>query len=186
MKTKIDLKASRIGTLPIKIPTNVHVSIDDNTFTARGLKGTNTKCFDPEFKIIIEGEEIKVSRVSFNRRNHLHATTRSVLNNLITGVTDGFEKKLCLVGVGYKAKVESRKLILSVGFTHDVIVELPDGLDATVKQNTQITLTGIDISEVGCFAAKVRGINPPERYGGKGIRYAEEELILKEGKRGKK
>merc|ERR1712048_420172 len=159
------------------------VTIENNRLTATGPRGVNSASFDQEFKILIERKEIRVVRVIYNRHRHLHATIRTVLNNLITGVTHGFEKKLYLVGVGYKAKVESGKLILSVGFTHEVIVEIPAGINAAVTQNTNISLTGIDISEVGCFAAKLRSVNPPERYGGKGIRYAEEVLNLKEGKR---
>merc|ERR1712224_1039201 len=120
------------------------------------------------------------------RTRQLHGLNRTLLNNVVVGVTKGFEKKLTLVGVGYRAKVEGRTLILSVDFSHDVSVELPDEISAAVAQNVHISITGIDKSQVGNFAAKLRGINPPEPYGGKGVRHANEVVKLTDGKTGKK
>merc|ERR1712066_527217 len=133
------------------------------------------------------GGKISVTKKDKKRLTHqLHGLNRTLLYNLIIGVTSGFEKKLSLVGVGYKAKIDGRKLTLSVGFSHDVIVQLPAEVEVTVTQNVNISITGIDKSEVGNFAAKLRDIRKPEPYGGKGIRYADEVIKLKEGKSGKK
>lgn len=117
----------------------------------------------------------------------MHGLGRTIINNMVVGVVGGFEKKMTLVGVGYRAKMEGRKLVMSVGYTHDVVVELPQGINATVTANTNLVITGIDKEAVGNFSASLRRSAPPEPYGGKGVRFADEVIKLKEGKvKGKK
>merc|ERR1719321_914259 len=178
---------SRNGKKPVSVPKGVTVTCNGNCITAKGPKGVSSMDVNPALTVIMEGEELKVLRNNEERRTYqLHGLNRTLLRNLLIGVTEGFEKKLTLVGVGYKARIELRKLTISAGFTHEVVVYLPDGIDVTVTQNVNISITGIDKSAVGNFAEKIRSIRPPEPYGGKGIRYADEVVKLSAGKSGKK
>merc|ERR1712187_552264 len=150
----------------------VEIKLNGNKIIAKGSKGERTLDVDHALTVSLENEMITVTpKENGLRERRLHGLSRTLVKNLITGVNNGFEKKLCL---------------LCVGFAHDVILPIPHGIDATVTQNTNITISGIDKSEVGDFAAKLRRVRPPEPYGGKGIRYVDEIIEMKEGKRGKK
>jgi large subunit ribosomal protein L6 len=169
------------------LPSDVSVHIEGKNIRAKGPKGESSLEISPGLSISIEGNEIRLNKDSIDRRTHqLHGLNRTLLNNLLIGVDKGFEKKMTLVGVGFRAKITGQTLTLSVGYTHDVIVQLPKNINAAVNQNVNISIYGIDKAEVGQFAAKLRSIRQPEPYGGKGIRYADEVLKLKEGKSGKK
>merc|ERR1719235_48899 len=182
-----NIKVSRIGKKKIPIPENVKLNFNGNCIEAEGPKGKRSLNIDHALKICVEGNEIKLEVQDRTRRTReLHGLNRTLLNNLVVGVSEGFEKSVTLVGVGYRAKMDGRNLNLSVGFSHPVIVELPDGIDASVKQNTNLSISGIDKFEVGNFASTLRKISPPEVYGGKGIRYSDEVIKLKEGKTGRK
>ena len=179
---------SRIGRMPIDIPAGVDIKIDDNnTVTVKGPKGTLTKTLHPEMIIKVEGSHVIVERPSEDKvHKSLHGLTRSLLNNMVTGVTNGFEKTLQINGVGYRCQKQGKKLILTLGYSHPVEVE--DGEDYTLEApdpNT-IIVKGIDNQVVGQIAAIIREKRMPEPYKGKGIKYADEVIRRKEGKTGSK
>ncbi len=179
---------SRIGRMPIDIPAGVDIKIDDNnTVTVKGPKGTLTKTLHPEMIIKVEGSQVIVERPSEDKvHKSLHGLTRSLLNNMVTGVTNGFEKTLQINGVGYRCQKQGKKLILTLGYSHPVEVE--DGEDYTLEApdpNT-IIVKGIDNQVVGQIAAIIREKRMPEPYKGKGIKYADEVIRRKEGKTGSK
>lgn len=179
---------SRIGRMPIDIPAGVDIKIDDNnTVTVKGPKGTLTKTLHPEMIIKVEGSQVIVERPSEDKvHKSLHGLTRSLLNNMVTGVTSGFEKTLQINGVGYRCQKQGKKLILTLGYSHPVEVE--DGEDYTLEApdpNT-IIVKGIDNQVVGQIAAIIREKRMPEPYKGKGIKYADEVIRRKEGKTGSK
>ena len=177
---------SRIGKHPIAVPAGVDVTIDGSTVTVKGPKGTLTKEFKPSMKITSEAGQIKVERPDDEASNRaLHGLTRTLIHNMVVGVTDGFEKQLEIQGVGYRCEKKGKDLILKIGYSHDVIVSDTDDIKIEAPQPNQIVIKGIDKQKVGQFAAEVRGKRPPEPYKGKGIRYVDEYVRRKEGKAGK-
>ena len=176
---------SRIGKMPIAIPAGVEVKLDGNTVSVKGPKGELTRTVHPNMKVEVNGAEVTVTRPNDNKENRsLHGLTRSLIANMVKGVTDGFTKELEVNGVGYRASVEGNKLVLNVGYSHPVEMPLPDGIKAEVNDK-KITISGIDNQKVGQFAAEVREKRPPEPYKGKGIKYMDEHIRRKEGKAGK-
>ena len=178
---------SRIGRMPIAIPAGVTVDIaENNHVTVKGPKGTLEKTLPKEMKIEREGETIEVKRPNdLKKMKSLHGLTRSLLANMVTGVTNGYEKKLEVNGVGYRAAKQGKKLVLSLGYSHPVEMEDPEGIETKVEGNN-IIVAGIDKEKVGQFAAEIRDKRPPEPYKGKGIKYADEIIRRKVGKAGKK
>ncbi|HHT62298.1 MAG: 50S ribosomal protein L6 [Bacillota bacterium] len=178
---------SRIGKMPIAIPAGVNVSMDGNTVKVKGPKGQLEREFHPDIAINIESDKIVVTRPTDNKDHRaLHGLTRTLLNNMVTGVTKGFEKRLELVGVGYRAAKQGNKLVLNVGYSQPVEMEPGDGLSVEVPAPTKITVMGIDKEKVGAFAANIRAVREPEPYKGKGIRYEGERVQRKAGKAGVK
>ena len=177
---------SRIGNKVITIPAGVEVNIDDNFATVKGPKGELKQQFDKDMTFNIEGSEITVVRPSDSKRHRtVHGTTRAILANMIEGVSAGFKKELELIGVGYRAQMQGKKLVLSVGYSHPVEFEEIEGITLGVEGNTKVSIEGINKEVVGQYAAKVRAVRPPEPYKGKGIRYVGEYVRRKEGKTGK-
>ena len=178
---------SRIGRMPIAIPAGVTVEIaENNKVTVKGPKGTLTRVLVPEMEIKVEGAEITVTRPNdLKRMKSLHGLTRTLINNMVVGVTAGYEKKLEVNGVGYKAAKAGKKLTLSLGYSHPVEMEDPEGIESVVEGNV-ITVKGIDKEKVGQYAAEIRDKRRPEPYKGKGIKYADEVIRRKVGKTGKK
>ena len=177
---------SRIGNKVITIPAGVEVNINDNFATVKGPKGELKQQFDKEMTFNIEGNEITVVRPSDSKRHRtVHGTTRAILANMIEGVSAGFKKELELIGVGYRAQMQGKKLVLSVGYSHPVEFEEIEGIKLGVEGNTKVSIEGINKEVVGQYAAKVRAVRPPEPYKGKGIRYVGEYVRRKEGKTGK-
>ena len=177
---------SRIGNKVITIPAGVEVNLDDNFATVKGPKGELKQQFDKDMTFNIEGSEITVVRPSDSKRHRtVHGTTRAILANMVEGVSTGFKKELELIGVGYRAQMQGKKLVLSVGYSHPVEFEEIDGIKLGVEGNTKVSIEGINKEVVGQYAAKVRAVRPPEPYKGKGIRYVGEYVRRKEGKTGK-
>ena len=177
---------SRIGNKVITVPAGVEVSIVDNFATVKGPKGELKQQFDKDMTFNIEGSEITVVRPSDSKRHRtVHGTTRAILANMIEGVSTGFKKELELIGVGYRAQMQGKKLVLSVGYSHPVEFEEIEGITLGVEGNTKVSIEGINKEVVGQYAAKVRAVRPPEPYKGKGIRYVGEYVRRKEGKTGK-
>ena len=177
---------SRIGNKVITVPAGVEVNIVDNFATVKGPKGELKQQFDKEMTFNIEGSEITVVRPSDSKRHRtVHGTTRAILANMVEGVSAGFKKELELIGVGYRAQMQGKKLVLSVGYSHPVEFEEIDGIKLGVEGNTKVSIEGINKEVVGQYAAKVRAVRPPEPYKGKGIRYVGEYVRRKEGKTGK-
>ena len=178
---------SRVGRMPIAVPAGVTVDIaENNHVTVKGPKGTLEKTLPAEMQITKEGEEITVTRPNdLKKMKSLHGLTRSLLANMVTGVTDGYEKKLEVNGVGYRAAKQGNKLVLNLGYSHPVEMEDPEGVETKVEGNS-IVVSGIDKEKVGQFAAEIRDKRRPEPYKGKGIRYADEIVRRKVGKTGKK
>ena len=177
---------SRIGNKVITVPAGVEVSIVDNFATVKGPKGELKQQFDKDMTFNVEGNEITVVRPSDSKRHRtVHGTTRAILANMIEGVSAGFKKELELIGVGYRAQMQGKKLVLSVGYSHPVEFEEIEGIKLGVEGNTKVSIEGINKEVVGQYAAKVRAVRPPEPYKGKGIRYVGEYVRRKEGKTGK-
>lgn len=178
---------SRIGIKPISVPAGVEVSVaDGNVVTVKGPKGTLTKSFNKDMIIKVEGTEVKVERPSEDKfHKSLHGLTRTLIANMVEGVTDGFSKSLEIVGVGYRAAKQGSNLVMNLGYSHQVIVPEIEGIKIDVPQPNQIIVSGIDKQAVGQFACEIREKRPPEPYKGKGIRYTGEYIIRKEGKAGK-
>ena len=179
---------SRIGKMPITVPANVEVTIaDGNVVTVKGPKGTLTQAFHPEMIIKQDGNVLTVARPNDERAfRSMHGLVRTLLHNMVVGVDQGFAKNLEIKGVGYRAQKDGKKLVMNLGYSHQVIVEEIDGIEIEVPAPDKITIKGIDKQAVGQFAANVRAKRPPEPYKGKGIRYANEVVSLKEGKTGGK
>lgn len=175
---------SRIGKLPITVPAGVQVDIDGKNVKVKGPKGELQRTFTPVVDIQMEESQIVVTRSSDEKMARaLHGTTRAVLQNMVTGVSDGFTKTLEIQGVGYKAEMDGEKLVINVGFSHPVFVEPPDGIQFDVtEKNRFIVITGSNKEVVGQVAADIRKIRPPEPYKGKGIRYLGERVRRKAGK----
>lgn len=178
---------SRIGKRPIEVPENVTVTIaDDNVVTVKGPKGVLTNTFNADIKIEQEGNVITLTRPSDSKEHRsIHGTTRSLLDNMVTGVSKGFERTLELVGVGYRAQLQGKKLVLNVGYSHPVEFTPEDGVEVEVPANTKIIVRGINKERVGALASNIRQVRPPEPYKGKGIKYEGEQIRRKEGKTGK-
>ena len=177
---------SRIGKMPIAIPAGVTVDVaENNTITVKGPKGTLTRVLSPEMEIKVEGAEVVVNRPNdLKRSKSLHGLTRTLINNMVVGVTQGYEKALEINGVGYRAAKEGKKLVLNLGYSHPVNMTDPDGIESTVDNN-RIVVKGIDKEKVGQYAAEIREKRPPEPYKGKGIKYDYEVIRRKAGKTGK-
>ncbi|MBS7528215.1 50S ribosomal protein L6 [Fusibacter paucivorans] len=179
---------SRVGRLPITIPQGVTVSVSNtNLVTVKGPLGELSEQIDKDIKVEIDGETLTVLRPSDNKRHRaLHGLSRALVNNMVVGVTKGFEKKLQIVGVGYKAAKNGKKLELSLGHSHPVVMEDPAGITTEVPTQTEIVVKGIDKQQVGNYASVIRDWRRPEPYKGKGVRYVDEYVRRKEGKTGKK
>lgn len=177
---------SRIGRKHIAIPAGVEVRLDGNTVTVKGPKGTLVQSFNPDMAIAVEGAEIIVSRPSDDKvHRSLHGLTRTLVANMVEGVSTGFKKELEVNGVGYRVAKQGKNLVMNLGFSHQVIVPEVDGITIEVPQPNRIVILGADKQQVGQFAAEVREKRPPEPYKGKGIKYIDEVIIRKEGKAGK-
>ena len=179
---------SRIGRMPITVPAGVEVTVaEGNVVTVKGPKGTLTQTFHPEMVIKQEVNVLTVARPNDERDfRSLHGLVRTLLNNMVVGVDKGFEKSLEIKGVGYRAQKDGKKLVMNLGFSHQVVMEEIDGIEIDVPAPDKIVIKGIDKQAVGQFAANVRSKRPPEPYKGKGVRYANEVVRLKEGKTGGK
>ncbi|MBR3095506.1 MAG: 50S ribosomal protein L6 [Clostridia bacterium] len=177
---------SRIGKKAITIPAGVDVTIEGNTVTVKGAKGTLTNTFKSNITIEKDGGEIKVSRPDDQKENRsLHGLTRTLIANMIEGVSNGFKKELEINGIGYRAEKKGSDLVMKIGYSHDVIMSEIDGITIDVPAPNKIVISGPDKQKVGQFAAEVREKRPPEPYKGKGIKYADEHIRRKEGKAGK-
>jgi large subunit ribosomal protein L6 len=178
---------SRIGIKPVNIPANVEVSIDKNNYAVvKGPKGQIEQQLPKSITIEVEGSVINVSRPDDQKEHRsLHGLTRTLVNNMVVGVTDGFAKTLEIVGVGYRAQKQGSKLVLNLGFSHPVEMEDPKGIETTVEGTNKITVKGIDKQQVGNYAAVIRDWRRPEPYKGKGIKYSNEVVRRKAGKTGK-
>lgn len=178
---------SRIGKQPIDIPAGVDVKVDGNVVTVKGPKGELVKELHRDMQISIEDNKVLVTRPSDEKAHRsLHGLTRTLVNNMVLGVTKGFEKELELIGVGYRAAKQGTKLVLTVGYSHPVEMQPKDGLEIDVPAANKVIVKGIDKEAVGAFAAKVRSVREPEPYKGKGIKYANEVIRRKVGKTGGK
>ena len=178
---------SRIGNKPITVPAGVEVTLDGNVITVKGPKGTLTKELHKNMEVSVNGTEITVKRPddeAFNRS--LHGLTRTLINNMIEGVEKQFSRTLEVNGVGYRAQLKGKKLVMNLGYSHPVEMDAPEGITFEVPNPNQIIVKGIDKEVVGQTAAVIRTKRPPEVYRGKGIKYAEEHIRRKEGKAGKK
>ena len=179
---------SRIGKLPVEIPAGVEVTVGEgNLVTVKGPKGTLTRKMADDMNIAVEAGQIVVTRPSdLKRHKALHGLTRTLLNNMVIGVTKGYEKVLEINGVGYRAAKSGKKLTLTLGYSHPVEMMDPEGIETVLEGQNKITVKGIDKEKVGQFAAEIRTKRPPEPYKGKGIKYADETIRRKVGKTGKK
>ena len=177
---------SRIGRKPVEIPAGVEVKVDGATVTVKGPKGTLCQTFNSRMAISVEGSEILVTRPTDDKEDRaLHGLTRTLVHNMVVGVTEGFTKNLEVNGVGYRAQKQGKNLVMNLGFSHQVIVPEVDGITIDVPNPNAIVISGPDKQKVGQFAAEVREKRPPEPYKGKGIKYADEHIRRKEGKAGK-
>ena len=179
---------SRIGRAPIAIPAGVEIKVEDNNVvTVKGPKGTLTQQFNPNMTIAVEGAVVTVSRPNDAKENRaLHGLTRTLVNNMVVGVTQGYKKELDVNGVGYRVAKDGNKLVMNLGFSHQVIMEEKDGITIEVPGPNKIIINGCDKQKVGQFAAEVREKRPPEPYKGKGIKYVDEVIRRKVGKTGAK
>ena len=178
---------SRIGNMPITVPAGVEVKIDGNHIAVKGPKGSLERDIHPNMKVELDGNEIKVSRPDdTNINKSLHGTTRALIHNMVEGVVNEFKVELEINGVGYRAQKQGNKLVMSLGYSHPVEMEAPEGITFDVPNANTIIVKGIDKELVGQTAAVVRSKRPPEVYRGKGIKYATEHIRRKEGKAGKK
>ena len=176
---------SRIGKLPIDLPSGVTITVDDDNIVVTGPKGTLNQFTMPGVKVNVDGSVVTVTRENDEAINRAkHGLMRSLVNNMVVGVSQGFSKKLELNGVGYRVALAGNALKFNIGLSHEVTYKLPEGVTATVEQNN-ITISGISKQQVGQIAAEIRALKKPEPYKGKGIKYADERIIRKSGKSGK-
>ena len=177
---------SRVGKKIINIPTDVTVTFDGHTATVKGPKGELSRTFDEKMSFKQEENTIEVVRPSDSKDDRtVHGTTRALLNNMVQGVSQGYEKTLELVGVGYRAQMQGTNLVLNVGYSHPVEIKAENGITFAVEKNTTIKVSGVSKEQVGAIASNIRAVRPPEPYKGKGIRYQGEYVRRKEGKTGK-
>lgn len=176
---------SRIGKLPIKVPSGVTITIDPDTITVNGSKGSLSQFTMPGITVKQEGDEVLVTRVNDEPTNRArHGLMRTLISNMVVGVTEGFKKELEIQGVGFRVALAGQQLKMNLGFSHEVVYNIPQGITASVEQNN-ITISGISKQQVGQVAAEIRSLKKPEPYKGKGIRYVGEHIIRKSGKSGK-
>ena len=173
---------SRIGNSPVKVPPKVEVNLAGGEISVKGPLGMLTRTFGPEVTIEKNGEEL-VFKADGEQSNALHGTVRALVANMVKGVTQGFEKRLTLVGVGFRAQAAGDKINLSLGYSHPVVHAMPKGVKVETPQQTEIVVKGIDKQQVGQVAAEIRAYRPPEPYKGKGVRYIDERVKLKETKK---
>jgi len=178
---------SRIGKIPVKVPKGVKVSFANEVMTVEGPKGKLSQKYHPVIKFEDKGEEIIVSRPSEEKQiKAFHGLYRNLLNNMVTGVSTGFSRTLIVTGIGYKAEVQGKVLMLSLGYSSDIYVGIPDGITITADPNGKIVVSGIDKQKVGELASQIRKLRKPEPYKGKGVRYENEHIRRKVGKSGVK
>jgi large subunit ribosomal protein L6 len=179
---------SRIGKRPIDVPSGVTATIDGATVTVKGPKGTLSRTLRPEVKVVLEDGKLLVNRLGNDKQNRgLHGLSRTLVSNMVEGVTNGFSKTLEIVGVGYKAQLQGKKLVLALGYSHPIEIEPPDGIEFVVEEKAnRIHVKGIDKQAVGDMAADIRFKRPPEPYKGKGVKYQGEVIRRKVGKAGGK
>ena len=174
---------SRIGNKTITIPADVEINVNSNEVTVKGPKGTLTRQFSPLIEVKVEGSEVNCVRANEEKHTkQLHGTTRALINNMIIGVNEGFKKELEIIGIGYKANVQGNKLVLTLGYSHDINYDIEQGITIETPNPTTIIVTGIDKQRVGEVASVIRSYRKPEPYKGKGIRYKGEHVAHKEGK----
>ncbi len=175
---------SRIGKKPVTVPTGVTATVEGQTVKMKGPKGQLQFVVHDDVEVKLDNGAIKVApRVETNRAQALYGTARAQVANLVAGVTKGFEKKLEITGVGYRAAMQGKNLQLSLGYSHDVVYPIPEGITITVPKPTEITVSGNDVQRVGQVAAEIRSYRPPEPYKGKGVKYVDEFIFRKEGKK---
>ena len=175
---------SRIGKKPVAVPSGVTATVDGQTVKIKGPKGQLQFVVHDDVEVKVESGAVKVKpRYETNRARALYGTARAQIANLIAGVTKGFEKKLEITGVGYRAAMQGKNLQLALGYSHDVVFPIPEGISISVPKPTEITITGNDIQRVGQVAAEIRSFRPPEPYKGKGVKYVDEFIFRKEGKK---
>ena len=175
---------SRVGKRPVAVPSGVTATVDGQTVKMKGPKGQLQFVVHDDVEVKLENGQVKVNpRVETNRARALYGTARAQVANLVEGVTKGFEKKLEITGVGYRAAMQGKNLQLALGYSHDVFYAIPEGITITVPKPTEITVTGSDIQRVGQVAAEIRSYRPPEPYKGKGVKYVGEFIFRKEGKK---
>ena len=179
---------SRIGKLPISIPSGVKIDLQEgNLLTVTGPKGTLSRKLSPDMNIAHENDSITVKRPNdLKRFKALHGLTRTLINNMVVGVTQGYTKKLDIVGTGYRAAKDGKKLTLNLGYSHPIVMVDPEGIESVCETNVKIAISGIDKEKVGQYAADIRAKRAPEPYKGKGIKYEDERIRRKAGKSGKK
>jgi large subunit ribosomal protein L6 len=175
---------SRIGKLPVVIPAGVEVAVKDELINVKGALGAMALAINPLVKVESKDGSLFFSPANESREaNAMYGTTRQLVNNMVIGVSKGFEKKLSLLGVGYKAQAQGAKLNLTVGYSHPVVIDMPAGIKVETPTPTEILIKGADLQRVGQIASEVRAVRPPEPYKGKGIRYAGEKVVIKETKK---
>ena len=175
---------SRVAKVPVALAKGVEVDLKGNALTVKGPKGTLSLDCNREVEIVSDGSGIAVKARSGSRfANAIAGTTRALINNMVTGVSDGFERKLELVGIGYRASAQGNKVNLTLGFSHPVVYDVPEGVTVETPSQTEIVVKGADKQRVGQVAAELRAYRPPEPYKGKGVRYSDERIILKEAKK---
>ncbi len=175
---------SRIANAPVEIPSGVEISLNGSEVSVKGTKGTLTRTVHSDVEVTQEGTVLKTSARKAAKQSIAQAgTTRALLNNMVIGVSQGFEKKLTLVGVGYRAKAQGSKLDLTLGFSHPIAYAVPEGIKVETPSQTEIVISGADKQVVGQVAADIRAYRPPEPYKGKGVRYADEHVVRKDAKK---
>lgn len=175
---------SRVGKMPVDVPQDVNVEIKEDQINVKGKGGALSLSLNTLVKVGLENGKLTFTPIDESREaNAMSGTMRQLVNNMVNGVTKGFEKKLSLVGVGYKAAAQGQKLNLTVGYSHPVEIDLPAGITAKTATPTEIVISGADRQRVGQIAAEIRAVRPPEPYKGKGIRYADEKIVIKETKK---
>lgn len=176
---------SRIGKLPVKLPAGVSVEIKGEQITVKGPKGTLSRVLPPAVKVTVESGAVAVQRADDEREARaMHGLARTLVRNMVLGVTQGFSKTLEIVGVGYKAEQKKEYIVFALGYSHPIYYEVPEGIQAKLETATRLTLSGADRQVLGAAAAKIRSLRPPEPYKGKGVKYIDETIRRKEGKSG--